>query len=75
VLATLGAQSVALQQEAGNDRTAIVNLSAAQSAIRDANIASASSSLTKDEVLTRVAQSVISQSQHVSSKLILRLFR
>jgi flagellin len=75
VLAKLGAQSVALQEETDDGSTAVVNLSASQSAIRDANIAAASTSLAKDEVLTRFTQSVIAQSERFSSKLVLELFR
>jgi flagellin len=59
--AQIGAQSVALQQDASNDDTAIVNLTATESNIRDVNIGQTTIDFTKQQILVNVGTSVLSQ--------------
>jgi flagellin len=59
--AQVGAQTVALQQDADNDNTAAVNLTATESNIRDANIGQTVTDLTQQQILVSVGTSVLSQ--------------
>src|SRR5215469_8926314 len=59
--AAIGAQSVALGQDVNNDNVAIVNLTAASSNIRDANIGATVTDFTKQQILSNVGFSVLSQ--------------
>jgi flagellin len=59
--AQIGAQTVALQQDANSDNVAIVNLTAASSNIRDANIGATVTDFTKQQILVNVGNSVLAQ--------------
>lgn len=59
--AQVGAQTVALQQDADNDNVAIVNYQASVSNIRDANIGATVTDFTKQQILASVGTSVLSQ--------------
>ena len=72
--AQIGAQTVALQEDASGSSTQIVNQIASESAIRDADVGSAATKLAKDQVLSQIATSVISQMQS-DAKLVLQLFK
>lgn len=61
VRAQIGAQMVSTQDDANNDNVNIVNLTATESSIRDLNIGSAVSEYTKDQILTQIGTSVLSQ--------------
>ena len=59
--AQIGAQTVALQQDANNASVTIVNEQAASSNIRDANIGATVTDFTKQQILVSVGNSVLSQ--------------
>ena len=61
VRAQVGAQTVALQQDADNANVAIVNYTASESNIRDANIGATVTDYTKQQILVNVGNSVLSQ--------------
>jgi flagellin len=63
IRAQVGAQSVSLQSDANDASVAIVNETAAVSSIRDTDIAAASISMTKDQILTQFGTSVLAQMQ------------
>ena len=70
----IGAVEVRLQQEADNDNLASVNLQASESAIRDLNVAQASTQYTKDQLLISFGTSLLSQA-NTNSQSVLSLFR
>jgi flagellin len=59
--AQIGAQTVSLQQDAGNDTTLILNETNAASNILDANIGQTVTDFTKQQILTKFGTSVLSQ--------------
>jgi flagellin len=61
IRAQVGAQTVALQNDADNDNTAVVNLGATVSNIRDANIGQTTTDYTRQQILVSVGDSVLSQ--------------
>ncbi len=71
--ASLGAQVIALGSEAANGAIATTNLTAAESNIRDLNVAAAVTQFTRDKVLQRVVGSVLTQA-NADRKLVLTLF-
>lgn len=71
--AQLGAQNVALGDDAANASLAIVNLNASQSSIRDANVGQAVTDLTRNEILVQVGAAVVGQAQ-VDQSMLLDLF-
>ena len=72
VRAQVGAQTVAMQEEANGASVQIVNQVASESAIRDANIGQEASKLTMDQVLTQIGTSVLAQ-MHSSAQLVVQL--
>jgi flagellin-like hook-associated protein FlgL len=72
--AQLGATIVRLQTSAQNDAIATTNLEAAESAIRDTNIAAATTDLTRDQILVSVGTSVLAQANDIN-QAVLALFR
>lgn len=75
--AQIGAQTVMLQEDAGDASTQIVNQVAAISAIRDTNIGAAVTALTKDQILNHIGTSVLAQMQgnaHLVVQLVGRSF-
>lgn len=70
--AQVGAQSVALSEDANNASIQIVNQTAAESAIRDINVGQATTQFTRDQVVSQVATSVLAQLQ-VSAGSLTRL--
>ncbi len=69
LLATLGAQMVSTQQDANNDNIAIVNLQASESSIRDLSIGTATTEVTREQILNNVGTSVLSQMEVSASQL------
>jgi len=67
--AQIGAQTVSLQQDANGDSVTIVNLQAASSNIRDANIGATVTDFTKQQILVSVGNSVLSQIEVNASQL------
>ncbi|HZY98958.1 MAG TPA: flagellin, partial [Candidatus Baltobacteraceae bacterium] len=67
--AQIGAQTVALQQDAGSDNVTIVNLTAASSNIRDANIGATVTDFTKQQILANVGNSVLAQIEVSATQL------
>lgn len=63
VRATVGAQTVSLQEDANNASLEIVNQTASESAIRDTNVAQTASDFVKDQILTHIDIGVMSQMQ------------
>lgn len=63
VRAQVDTQSYSLNVEANNSSMEAMNLTSSESSIRDANIGAESSNLVKDQVLTNIDVSVISQMQ------------
>jgi flagellin len=59
--AQIGAQTVALQQDANNDSVAIVNEVTSASNITDANVGQTVTDFTKQQILVQVGTSVLSQ--------------
>jgi flagellin len=71
--AQVGAQSVSLNEDADNASLDVVNQVASESAIRDVNIGQTSAEFIKDQVLSQIGVSVLSQMQ-VNANLVLQLF-
>jgi flagellin len=67
--AQIGAQTVSLQQDANSDNVAIVNLTAASSNIRDANIGATVTDFTKQQILVNVGNSVLAQMEVSATQL------
>jgi flagellin len=63
VRAQVGAQAVALNQESNDAGTQIVQQTASESSIRDANVGQAVTALTQDRVLTQIDVAVQAQMQ------------
>ncbi len=63
IRAQIGAQMVATQEDSNNDNVAIINYTASESSIRDLNIGAATTQFTKEQILTQVGTSVLSQYQ------------
>lgn len=61
--AQIGAQMVSTQEDSNNDGIAITNYTASESSIRDLNVGSAVTEFTREQILTQVGTSVISQYQ------------
>lgn len=72
VRATVGAQSVALQEDANDASLEILNQTAARSAIRDADIGESAAAFMKDQVLQKIDVSVLAQ-MHVDAQLVIHL--
>jgi len=71
--AQVGAQSVSLSEDADNASVDVVNQVASESAIRDVNLGQASADFIKDQVLSQMDISVLSQMQ-VNAGLVVQLF-
>lgn len=67
--AQIGAQTVALQQDASSDTVTIVNLTATSSNIRDADIGATVTDFTKQQILVSVGNSVLAQMETNASLL------
>jgi len=67
--AQIGAQTVALQQDADNASVTIVNETAASSNIRDANIGATVTDFTKQQILVNVGNSVLAQMETDATQL------
>jgi flagellin len=65
--AQLGSQMVATGDDSNNDSVAIMNYTSAASSITDLNIGTATTQFTKDQILSNVGMSVLSQMQ-ISAK-------
>ncbi len=61
VRAQIGAQMVSTQEDSNSDNVAAVNLTSSESSIRDLNVGSAVTAFTREQILTQVATSVLSQ--------------
>jgi flagellin len=59
IRAQVGAQNVSLQEAATNGNTAAVNYQASESAIRDVDVASATTAYSKDQILNSIQQRMI----------------
>ncbi|HTW83013.1 MAG TPA: flagellin [Candidatus Sulfotelmatobacter sp.] len=59
IRARVGAQNVSLQEAAVNANTASVNYQASESAIRDLNVAQATTAFTKDQIQVQIQQRII----------------
>jgi flagellin len=70
--ATVGAQTVSLQEEAGDASLQIVNQVASESAIRDVNVGQTVTQFTMDQVLSKVGTSVLAQ-MHADAQLVVQL--
>lgn len=70
--ATVGAQTVSLQEEANDASLQIVNQVASESAIRDLNVGQAVTQFTMDQVLSQVGTSVLAQMQ-ANAQLVVQL--
>ena len=71
--ATLGAQAVALQIQAGNDTTAAVNLTASESNIRDANVAKVATAFAADQIQSSITTAILANAPSYAS-LVEKLF-
>ncbi|MDE2482847.1 MAG: flagellin [bacterium] len=67
--ASIGAQQVALGEQANDASIQIVNQVASESSIRDLNIASATTEFTKEQILVSVGTSVLSQMEVSTQQL------
>ena len=72
--AQIGAQAVALQQDASNSGVAIVNYTATESNIRDANIGQATTDFARNQILNQVGTSVLAQLRVSAEQLSALLF-
>ena len=72
--AGLGAATVRLGIDAGNDATAAVNLQSAQSTIRDVNVGAETTIFTREQILAEVGTSVLAQA-NANAQVALALFR
>jgi flagellin len=70
--AQIGAQSVALSEDANDASIGAVNLTASESAIRDVNIGQTATQFTKDQVLSQIGVSVLAQ-MHANVQLVIDL--
>jgi flagellin-like hook-associated protein FlgL len=70
--ATVGAQTVSLQEEANDASLQIVNQVASESAIRDVDIGQTVTKFTMDQVLSQVGTSVLAQMQS-NAQLVIQL--
>ncbi|HKU68320.1 MAG TPA: flagellin [Candidatus Baltobacteraceae bacterium] len=70
--AKIGAQSVALQEDASDAAIQAVNQTASESAIRDLNVGQAATQFTKDQVMTQIGTSVLAQMQS-DARLVIQL--
>jgi flagellin len=70
--ATIGAQTVALQEDANDSGIQVVSQIAGESAIRDVNVGDAATAFTKDQVLEQINVSVLSQLQ-IDAQLVTQL--
>jgi flagellin len=67
--ATLGAQTVSLQEAASNATTASVNTEAAESAIRDVDVGAAVTQFTIAQIQTQFQSKMISDAEHLSQSV------
>jgi flagellin len=72
IRADVGAQNVSLQTDADNSSTAMVNLVASESSIRDVDVGTATTAFMKDQVLQNIDLSVMSQ-MHVDAQMVAQL--
>jgi flagellin len=70
--AKIGAQSVALQEDANDASIQVVNQTASESAIRDVNVGQSVAQFTKDQVMSQVGISVLAQMQ-ADAQLVIQL--
>lgn len=70
--AHIGAQAVALTEDANDASVQVVNQTASESAIRDVNLGQAATQFTKDQVLSQVGVSVLAQMQ-TKAQLVIEL--
>lgn len=72
VRATVGAQTVALQEDAKDAAVDVVNQTASESAIRDLDVGQAVTQFTKDQIMTQIGTSVMAQMQS-NAQLVIQL--
>lgn len=72
VRAQLGAQTVSLQEDASDASLQIVNQTASESAIRDVDMGQAMTAFTKDQIMSQIGVSVLSQMQS-NAQLVIQL--
>ncbi len=70
--AKIGAQSVALEEDANDASVQVVNQTASESAIRDLNVGQAVTQFTKDQVMSQIGISVLAQMQ-ADAQLVIQL--
>jgi flagellin len=70
--AKIGAQGVALEEDANDASIQVVNQSASESAIRDVDIGQAATQFTKDQVMSQIGVSVLAQMQ-TNAQLVIQL--
>ena len=72
VRANVGAQSVALQENADDGSIEAVNQIASESAIRDVDMGQAVTQFTRDQVMSQIGVSVLAQMQQ-NAQLVIQL--
>ncbi|HET6894232.1 MAG TPA: flagellin [Candidatus Baltobacteraceae bacterium] len=70
--AKIGAQTVALQEDASDAAIQVVNQTASESAIRDVDMGQAVTQFTKDQVMSQIGTSVLAQMQ-ANAQLVIEL--
>ncbi|MDQ2681875.1 MAG: hypothetical protein M3Y21_12795 [Candidatus Eremiobacteraeota bacterium] len=70
----LGSIALRLNEDQGSDNSAVVNLQASESNIRDGNVGAATTQFTRLQILIQVGTSVLSQS-NANAQSVLSLFR
>jgi flagellin len=71
--AQIGAQVVAMNETSSTLSNQVVQQTASESAIRDADVGASETSFVKDQVLAKISQSVLAQMQ-VDAHLVVNLF-
>lgn len=71
--ALLGAQNVSFNEDGDNDNIASVNLQAAESGIRDLNVATETTTFNREQILVSVGTSVLAQA-NLNPQSVLKLF-
>jgi flagellin len=67
--AALGAQMVRLQEQGENDSTSFVNLTASESAIRDANTSATTIDFAGSQILTSIGMSILANIKNLASSV------
>lgn len=70
--AKIGAQAVAMQEDASDAAIQVVNQTASESAIRDVDMGQAVTQFTKDQIMTQIGTSVLAQMQ-ANAQLVIEL--